>query len=435
MAHIRGRHPFSPLVAALLTHRRRWFALLPSVDLWRLVLVRALRSLVQGYLLVVFAIYLGEIGFPAWLIGVTLTSGGIVSAGLTLLSGVMSDRLGRRPFLLAYGALLLGGGMLFAVTTVPWVLIVVSALAGIGRAGGGGGQAGPFGPAEQALIAEKAPPGQRTRVYAINSIVGTLLSALGALLAGLPELLRTTAHLSLLASYRPLFLGVALVGALSLLILWPLKESPIVARLDDDASRVRRRKNRRTIRKISVAGAFHGFGFGFLAGIVPYWLHVRFGVSPGAIAPVITASALATSLFSLLAVRLAGRFGEVSLITGSRLVGAALTLALPFAPLYPVAAALYAARLISNMMAMPVRQSYTMGIVDAESRGSAAGVSGVARRLPASISPSVSGYWIGVGALEMPFVASAFFSFVNAVLYYAWFRSVRPIDEIEVAEE
>ena len=409
----------------------RW---MPRGDLRRLVVVRALRSLVQGYVMVVFSIYLGQIGFPAWLIGLTLTIGGVASALLTLLTGVVSDRLGRRPFLLAYGFLLLLSGLVFSWVTLPWVLIATSALGGLGRGGGGGGQAGPFAPAEQAMIAEKATGETRTRVFTVNSVAGTLMAAVGALLAVVPEWLRGADHLSLVASYRPLYLGVAVVGLLSIVVLWPITEDRREPRQRprDEAGRARRRRNRQRISQIALAGAINGFGFGFLAGIVPYWLHVRYGVSPGAIGPVLSASSLLTAIASLVAVRLAARFGDVRLITGSRVLGVALTLAIPFAPVYLLAAALYGARMVSAMMAMPVRQSYTMGIIEPETRGSAAGISGVARRLPASVSPSVTGYWMSVDALELPFIASAVCLAVNAGLYYWWFRGVRP-DEHPVA--
>ncbi|MGH2364171.1 MAG: MFS transporter [Chloroflexota bacterium] len=405
---------------------RRVWDLLPSPDLWRLVSVRGLRSLVQGYLMVVFAIYLGQIGFSAWLIGVTLTIGGIISAGLTLATGVLSDRFGRRPFLLVFAGLYLLSGLILAFSTATALLIAVSALAGIGR-GGAGGQAGAFAPAEQAIIAEKAPARDRTRVFAINAIAGTLLSSVGALLAGIPELLRSADHFSLIASYRPLYLGVALVGAVSLVILWPVTERVKVVQTAE-VQRSRRRRDGHTIKRIAIAGAFNGFGMGFLAGLIPYWMYVRFGVSPAAIGPVVAASSLTTSALALVAVRLANRFGEVRVITGSRVAAAVLSVVLPFSPAYPLAAALYALRTVSSAMAMPVRQSYTMGIVDAESRGSAAGVSGVARRLPAAASPALSGYWIGIDALELPFFASALFMGINAVLYYAWFHAQRPLD-------
>ncbi len=371
----------------------------PAGDLRRLVAVRGLRSVVQGYVMVVFTIYLSQIGFPAWLIGLTLTIVGVVSSVLTLVVGVGSDRFGRRPFLLVYSFLLFVSGIIFSVTTLPWILIGISALGGLGRGGGGGGQAGAFAPAEQAMIAEKASGDTRRKVFAANSVVGTSLAAVGALLAGVPEWLRSIDHLSMIASYRPLFLGVALAGLASVFMLWPVTDEQRVrapARQTAEG-RAQRRQTRQRISQIALAGAINGFGMGFIASLVPYWMHIRYGVSPGAIGPVMSISSAVTAVGSLYAVRLAARFGDIMVITGSRLVGVVLTLVLPFSPAYPLAAILYGARMISAQMAMPVRQSYTMGIIDAGSRGSAAGISGVARRLPASVSPTISGYWFGVG--------------------------------------
>ncbi|HVB63216.1 MAG TPA: MFS transporter [Nitrolancea sp.] len=404
----------------------------PAGDLRRLVVVRGLRSLTQGYVMVVFTIYLSQIGFSAWLIGLTLTIVGATSSVLTLIIGVSSDRFGRRSFLLVYSFLLLASGIIFSLTTLPWILIGISALGGLGRGGGGGGQAGAFSPAEQAMIAEKASGDGRRKVFAANSVVGTSMAAVGALLAGIPELLRSTDHLSLVASYRPLFFGVALVGLVSIVLLWPItdvKRAPAPAQRNA-AARARRSQTRQRISQIAIAGSINGFGMGFIASLVPYWMHIRYGVSPGAIGPVMSISSALTAIASLYAVRLAARFGDIMVITGSRLAGVVLTLALPFSPLYPLAAILYGVRMISSQMAMPVRQSYTMGIIDAGSRGSAAGISGVARRLPASASPTISGYWFGAGELELPFIASAACLLLNAGLYFWWFRDIHPDEEL-----
>ena len=400
----------------------------PTGDLQRLIAVHGLRSLVQGYVMVVFTIYLSEIGFSAWLIGLTLTTIGVASSILTLVIGVSSDRFGRRPFLIVYSLLLFASGIIFSLTTIPWILIAISALGGLGRGGGGGGQAGAFAPAEQAMIAEKAAGEIRRKVFAANSVVGTSAAAVGALLAGVPEWLRSTSHLTLMASYRPLYLGVALVGLLSVVLLWPVAEVKHVARPSkrSAAGRAQRRQTRQRIGQIAVAGAVNGFGMGFIASLVPYWMHIRYGVSPGAIGPIMAVSSAITAFASLWAVRLAERFGDIMVITGSRLVGVVLTLILPFSPVFPLAALVYGARLVSARMAMPVRQSYTMGIIDAGSRGSAAGISGVARRLPASVSPTISGFWFGVGELELPFIATAACLFINASLYFWWFHEVEP---------
>jgi MFS family permease len=415
------------MVSTWATRLAEW---VPPGDLRRLVAVRGLRSLVQGYVLVIFTIYLGQIGFSAWLIGLTLTIVGIASSILTLIIGVSSDRFGQRTFLIIYSVLMVISGIAFCFTTIPWLLITISALAGLGR-GGSGGQAGAFGPAEQAMIADKAAGDTRRKVFAANSVVGTGLAAISALLAGVPQWLRSTEDLSLLASYRPLYLGVALSGLLSIIVLWPITDVKHARRpaKPTAAQRAQRRETRHRISQIAIAGGINGFGMGFMASLVPYWMHIRYGVSPGAIGPVMAASSALTALGSIYAVRLARHFGDIMVITGSRLVGVVLTLILPFSPAFPLAAIIYGARRISSQMAMPVRQSYTMGIIEAGSRGSAAGISGVARRLPASASPTISGYWFNIGELELPFVAAAACLLINATLYFWWFHEIAPDDE------
>ncbi len=408
---------------------RRIREYLPTEDLRRLVAARGLRSLVQGYILVIFAIYLAQIGFSPWLIGLTLGIGSAVSALLTLATGIVSDRYGRKPFLLAYSVLLALSGIIFSITAIPLVLIAVSALGGLGRGGGVGGQAGPFAPAEVALLSEKTTLANRSAVFSINSAVGMLTMALGTVFAGLPEMIRSAYGLPLAVSYDPLFLGVAAVGVVTFFLLWPIKET-----VDRSAARGRphekktmsRKENIRMIGKISIAGMVNGFGIGFVGGILPYLLYLRFNVSPGVIGPVIGGSSVLASFSSLWMARLARRFGDINIITISRIFGVACTALIPIVPGFALAAVFVVLRMAGAMGAMPIRQSYTMGIVDDDLRGTVAGISGVARRLPSAVSPAISGIWINMGELELPFFASAAFMAANAALYFHWFRRVKP---------
>ncbi len=402
---------------------------LPTKDLKRLVLSRGLRSFSQGYIIVIFAIYLSQIGFSAWLIGITLGIGSAASAVLTLVTGVLSDRVGRKPFLLAYSILLAISGVIFSITTLPLVLIFISALGGIGRSGGAGGQAGPFAPAETALISEKTNITNRPKVFTINSIVGTFSTSLGAFFAAAPEAIRVTFHLSLVNSYKPFFMGISLIGILTLIILIPITENPKDKKEKTIEESEKRSFNYKRIWKIATAGVLNGFGLGFISGILPYWLYLRFGASPAEIGPVIGLSLLLTSFSSVWVVYLARCFGDVNIISASRILGAFFTLSLAFAPTYPIAATFVILRMASSLSAMPIRQSYTMGIIDPDMRGTAAGISGVARRLPAAISPAISGFWLNLGSLDLPFFAGSFFMAANAVLYFLWFRNIKPKDD------
>ncbi len=414
-----------------LTMLKRFIATwLPSADLRRLVIARGLRSVAQGYIMVVFAIYLSQIGFSPWLIGLTIGIGSIVSAILTLMSGILSDRIGRKPFLIAYGILLAFSGFIFGITTVPVILIVTSAFGGIGRSGGAGGQAGPFAPAETAILSEKTTVATRPKVFAVNNVVGTAATAIGSILAGLPELISQVFHISIFRSYQPLFLAIGVIGIITFIILLPITEAGRPETKKIDPPEQKKRNNFDRIWKFSVAGLINGFGLGFIGGILPYWLYLRFGVSPAAIGPVIGIGSLLTAFFSLGAVPLSRRFGDINVISGSRVAAAVFTFSLAFAPTYPIAALLVILRMSSAMSAMPIRQSYTMGIIDADVRGTAAGIGGVSRRLPAAVSPVITGYWLNMSELELPFFASALFMGANAVLYFFWFHKIKPEDTI-----
>jgi MFS family permease len=159
---------------------------------------------------------------------------------------------------------------------------------------------------------------------------------------------------------------------------------------------------------------------------LPYLLYLRFNASPGVIGPVIGVSSVLASISSLWMARLARRFGDINIITVSRAFGVVCTALIPVMPGFGLAAAFVILRMAGAMGAMPIRQSYTMGIIDDDLRGTAAGISGVARRLPSAVSPAISGIWIGMGELELPFFASAAFMAMNAVMYFYWFRHVKP---------
>ena len=183
---------------------------------YRLLLMRALRSVGQGALVVDFALYLHALHWSGIAIGLVLSAGGLFGAVLSLLVGVSSDRLRRKPFLIGYEIVSLLAAVAALLTAQPAILATAAVVAGFGR--GANGSAGPFAPAEQAWLAEAVAPPRRGWVYSVNAAVGFLGMGAGALLAITPSLLRF--WLGAAAAYRPLFalVGLAAVGNLFLLV-------------------------------------------------------------------------------------------------------------------------------------------------------------------------------------------------------------------------
>jgi len=161
-----------------------FFANLPPTTR-RLLLMRTLRSIGQGALVVDFALYLHALHWSGFAIGLVLSSSGLFGDGLSLLVGFSSDWLRRRPFLLFYEVISLLTGVAALLSEQPPILTIAAIAGGFGR--GATGAAGPFSPAEQAWLAEAVPPDRRTWVYSLNTGMGFFGMGLGALVAVLPD--------------------------------------------------------------------------------------------------------------------------------------------------------------------------------------------------------------------------------------------------------
>ena len=81
-------------------------------------------------------------------------------------------------------------------------------------------------------------------------------------------------------------------------------------------------------------------------------------------------------------------------------------------------------------MDVPTRQSYTMAMVSPDERSAAAGVTGVARTIGASIAPAFTGLLLGSPALlSAPFFVAGGLKIVYDLTLYRMFRAVKPPEE------
>jgi hypothetical protein len=73
-------------------------------------------------------------------------------------------------------------------------------------------------------------------------------------------------------------------------------------------------------------------------------------------------------------------------------------------------------------------------MVKSEERGSAAGVTTLARVVPFSVSPTISAYMMQTLSLSVPVFVGGCLQLANDFAFYFLFRHVRPPEEIKVAE-
>ena len=285
-----------------------------------LFLVRALRSASQGFLAIVVPLYIALLGYDAMHLGVLFTAASIASVILTALTGLLSDRFGRKTFLILISLLTVGGGLAFALSTNFIVLLLAAAIGTIGRGGGAGtgGNWGPFYPAEQALIAEHSSDFERTTVFGALSFVGVGAGAIGSLGAWLPRLLTTVTGASELIGYRVLFLLTAIFGLAMAAAVVPVSE----AHPEHHRSKTSRASSPpirlglssqswRLVWRFMATNLIQGFGIGLLGPIIVYWFFRVYGAGAGQLANLFFLINLAAALPYLMAGRLAFRVGSV----------------------------------------------------------------------------------------------------------------------------
>ena len=137
----------------------RLIAIARSPDSRLLILVRGVRSIGQGALVVDFALYLRALHWSGGEIGALLTASMISGIVLTALVGPLSDRIGRKSLLLGFEATRIAAALIALSTANPPLLVAAALLGQYGR--GGSGSAGPFGPVEQAWLARSVAAEER----------------------------------------------------------------------------------------------------------------------------------------------------------------------------------------------------------------------------------------------------------------------------------
>jgi MFS family permease len=415
-----------PRVARACDFRAVHHALPPSLSptARRLLSARFWRSIAQGALVVDLALYLSALGWSGTAIGGVLSGGGLAGAGFGLVIGFVSDRFGRKRFLLAYEAMVCLCGLVAFLTSNTPVLAAAVILGGFGR--GANGAAGPFAPAEDAWLAESVEPLERGYVFSLKSAIGFAGMAVGALLAMLPALWSTA--LGPAGSHRPLFLTVVLGTVANLLILGnaPEQRQPQAASVDKTPPESLQETGRenRFLRRLMAINALNGLAVGLTGPLMSYWFEQRFHVGATLIAPVMAATFLSVAAVALFSGRLGRRSGLVKVMVWSRWGGLGLMLILPLMTIYALAALVHVLRSALVSGTIGTRQALVVSAVRDGRRGLASSLNTFSGRLPQSIGPTLAGTFIGAGWFTSPFYLAAVFQAAYALLFERLFRQI-----------
>jgi MFS family permease len=323
-------------------------------------------------------------------------------------------------------------GIVFAAT--DWLPLLI--LAGIvGVISPTGNEVGPFLAVEQAALTEVVPGRRRTATFAWYNLVGYVATATGALGAGLLGQALISSGVPALDAYRAVVIGYAVIGlamaALATRLGSAIEVSTPVAADDGIARRLGLGRSRSVVLRLSALFSIDAFAGGFIPqSLMAYWFHLQFGVSPAALGAIFFAANLLAAVSSLSAARIAKRIGLIETMVFTHLPSNILLILVPLMPTLPLAVAVLLLRFSLSQMDVPTRQSYVMAVVQPDERSAAAGVTGIARTVGASISPSVASVLVaGAATAAIPFFLAGGLKIAYDLLVYRDFRSVRPPEE------
>ena len=383
-----------------------------------------------GLLSVVLVLYLSELGFNEIVIGGLLSLTLIGDSVISLVMTTTADRFGRRRMLIFGASLMLFAGTLFAFTTsLP--LLLIAAIVGV--VSPSGHEVGPFLAVEQAALSQTLPDNRRTSIFGWYNLAGSLATALGALtgggLSGILQRLGTTP----VNSYRAVVLAYAAMGVI--LVLMFIRLSSVIEAPTPNSAPLQipfgLHRSRGIVFKLCSLFGLDAFAGGFvIQSIVAYWFHIRFGVEPTTLGAIFFGANILAAISALVAARIAARIGLVNTMVFTHLPSNILLILVPLMPNLSLAIGVFLLRFSISQMDVPTRQSYTMAVVASDERSAAAGVTGIARTVGASLSPALAGLLMSNPALmATPFFIAGTLKVVYDLLLYGNFRALRAPEE------
>jgi MFS family permease len=377
-------------------------------NLANIISARVLLSFSYGFLNVLLSLYLHHLGYSLIYIGLILGGAIIISASMTFLLSLLADHYGRKLLLIILFLLFSLSSLLFLSTKDIFVLIVLSGVGGFTGSGGGPiGSGGPFGAVQTALVTEFSERKDFSRILAVASALGIMAASAGSFLIDVVEAENIDVY--------DLFYLAGIMGALALVISLFLRDNRIRSK------HFLPNLSWKNILKLSLPTIPNGIGGGLISPIFSLWFHLRFGISSGEIGVIFGLSNLFVLLVMLVLPKIISTKSELRSIIWTRVISSVALIALAFTPILIFAAIFYVLRQGMQMGAVPVRQSFAMGLVDESERATTNGATSMTRTGFSAASPPVAGSLLAINIAYPPLIGGII-TVLDPFMYYYLFR-------------
>lgn len=383
-----------------------------------------MRSIATGGIGVVFGIYLSRLGLSHGDLGFVVAAGLAGGASATLLV-TLAGRAPRWPTLVVLAALSSAGSLAVALASGMSILAVFAFL---GMLNGMGRDRGAAMVLESAILPGTVTSEKRTSAFAWYHLLQDIGHALGALVAGLPEVLRRWTSLGAVGCLR------ATLGVCALLSFLPGILSFFLSRRVEPAGTEEggrlSAEGRRVIWRISALFFVDSLAGGFLTtALLSFFFFERFGVGEGVVAFLFVGARVLNALSHLAAAWLSRRIGLLNTMVFTHIPSSLLLGTAVVAPSFPVAATLFLLREGLVEMDVPTRQSYVMAVVRPSERVVASGVTHLVRMAGWAAGPLLAGLMMRGLPLAVPFLAGAGLKIIYDLLLFAAFRRLKSPEE------
>ncbi|MFP3304368.1 MAG: MFS transporter [Nitrososphaeria archaeon] len=378
-------------------------------------------GLTQGFMWVDFPVYLDQIGYTPFQIGVILTFNTFIGALLMLPIGSLSDKYGRKKFIVLARLISSLAFIILTFFTGFFEILLAASLMGIAFANSGSSY--------MALLTEKSEESTRNTVFAFSSFISGVATSAGMLVGAVPPYLSKFFQLSLVNSYRVLYV-IALIGSLiSLLPILKIKES---YRGHHGKIILFPKASKNVVIRLSVLGMI-GLGAGVLVRIFPLWFYLRYNTNVNVLGPLFSITQFLTAVASLTTPSMAKVMGEIKTIVYTESTSIAILIAMPFMPLYYLAGVLYVLRSLLMNMSAPIQNSFIMSLIPENERALASSIINFFDSLPRSFGPFISGLFIQLGYLNLPFFFTATLYSFSVAGFYILFRRAK--ENVKLSEK
>jgi len=397
-----------------------------------LVLIYAagfLRSLGVGLLGVVLAVYLARAGVGTTGIGVVIGAGLLGACAATAVVAGAGARIGYKLTLIALSLLAaIGGVALAALPSFPLLLVFVF----VGMVNGMGTDRSAAFALEQAVIPGLVADRSRTWALSWYNVLLDSAGALGALGAVLPLALSSWLRIEVLAAYRYIFAGYALlqVAIAGLYLLLPANAGVLQSKKPPNHASAVTAQGRKVVHRIAGLFALDAFGGGFLTdALVSFWFFHRFGLHEQALGLLFFTVHVLNAISHLGAAWIAQRIGLVNTMVFTHLPSSIFLIAVPLASTPKLAIVLFLLREAFVEMDVPTRQSYVAALVQPEERPYASGVTNITRTGAWAAASGISGLIMQRLAFSAPLVLGGTLKIAYDLLLYYNFRHLKPPEE------